>query len=231
MPYDSVLADHRQHPARPASTGSSTPASTSGPRLERQNPGGSIKDRIGLAMIEDAEASGILEPGSVIVEPTSGNTGIGLALVAAVKGYRADPGHARVDVDRAPQADAALRRGARPHPARAGHERRDRPRPRDRRADARAPGSRCSSTTRPTSRSTAGPRPRRSPATSPTGLDYIVTGVGTGGHITGVAEALKPRWPALKVYAVEPTLSPVLVGRRARPRIPSRASAPGSSRA
>jgi len=180
-------------------------------KLERQNPGGSIKDRIGLAMIEDAEAAGILGPGSVIVEPTSGNTGIGLALVAAVKGYRlilVMPESMSVERRKLMQLYGAeldltpRELGMKGAIARAREI-----------ADA-TPGAwipmQFDNPSNPAvhRRTTAEEIARD----FPDGLDYIVTGVGTGGHITGIAETLKPRWPGLKVYAVEPTLSPVLSG-------------------
>ncbi len=97
-------------------------------KSERANPGGSIKDRIGLAMIEAAEKDGSLKPGGTIVEPTSGNTGIGLAMVAAVKGYKLVLVMPEFDVNRTPPVDARLRRLVRSHSARKGHERRDRAR-------------------------------------------------------------------------------------------------------
>ena len=180
-------------------------------KLERANPGGSIKDRIGIAMIEDAEKRGVIKKGSVIIEPTSGNTGIGLALVAAVKGYRlilVMPESMSIERRKLMQlygAELDLT------PRELGMKG----------AIARA---------REIAESTPGgwiPMQFENPANPavhrrttaeeilrdfPDGLDYIVTGVGTGGHITGVAEILKPLWPALKVYAVEPTLSPVLSG-------------------
>ena len=180
-------------------------------KLERQNPGGSIKDRIGLAMIEDAETAGILKPGSVIVEPTSGNTGIGLALVAAVKGYRiilVMPESMSIERRKLMQLYGAeldltpRELGMKGAIARA------------REIAAETPGAwipmQFDNPSNPAvhRRETAEEIARD----FPDGLDYIVTGVGTGGHITGVAEALKPRWPGLKVYAVEPTLSPVLSG-------------------
>jgi cysteine synthase A len=180
-------------------------------KMERANPGGSIKDRIALAMIEDAEQRGILGPGSVVIEPTSGNTGIGLALVCAVKGYRL--------ILTMPESMSIERRklmtgygaeleltprelGMKGAIARANE------------LAAEIPGAWIPMQFD----NPANPAIHRSAtaeeilADFPDGLDYLVTGVGTGGHITGVAEVLKPRWPNLKVYAVEPTLSPVLSG-------------------
>lgn len=180
-------------------------------KLERQNPGGSIKDRIGLSMIEDAEARGLLTAGSVIVEPTSGNTGIGLALVAAVKGYRlilVMPESMSIERRKLMQLYGAeldltpRELGMKGAIARA------------REIAEQTPGSWIPmqfdnpANTDAHRRTTAEEIARD----FPDGLDYIVTGVGTGGHITGVAEVLKPRWPNLKVFAVEPTLSPVLSG-------------------
>jgi cysteine synthase A len=180
-------------------------------KMERANPGGSIKDRIALAMIEDAEAAGIIGPGSIVIEPTSGNTGIGLALVCAVKGYRL--------ILTMPESMSIERRklmtgygaeleltprelGMKGAIARANE------------LAAEIPGAwipmQFDNPSNPAvhRRTTA----QEILADFPDGLDYIVTGVGTGGHITGVAEVLKERWPGLKVYAVEPTLSPVLSG-------------------
>ena len=180
-------------------------------KQERANPGGSIKDRIGLAMIEDAEARGVIGPGSTIIEPTSGNTGIGLALVAAVKGYRiilVMPDSFSIERRKLMTAygaelDLTPREiGMKGAIARA------------RELAAEIPNSwiplQCDNPAKPDVH-------RRTTAQEilrdfPDGLDYLVTGVGTGGHITGVAEVLKPAWPGLKVYAVEPTLSPVLSG-------------------
>ena len=180
-------------------------------KSERQNPGGSIKDRIGLAMIEDAERSGVLQPGGVIVEPTSGNTGIGLALAAAVKGYRL--------ILVMPESMSIERRKI---VAAYGAELDLTPRElgmkgaiaRAREIVDQTPGAwlpmqfENPANVEVHRRTTAG----EIAADFPDGVDYIVTGVGTGGHITGVAEALKSRWPNLKVFAVEPTLSPVLSG-------------------
>ena len=180
-------------------------------KLERANPGGSIKDRIALSMIQDAEARGILHPGSVVVEPTSGNTGIGLALVCAVKGYRL--------ILCMPESFSIERRklmtgygaeleltprelGMKGAIARANE------------LAAEIPGSWIPmqfdnpANVEAHRRTTAAEIARDFPE----GVDYLVTGVGTGGHITGCAEVLKPLWPKLRVYAVEPTLSPVLSG-------------------
>jgi cysteine synthase A len=180
-------------------------------KMERANPGGSIKDRIALAMIEDAEAAGILGSGSVVIEPTSGNTGIGLALVCAVKGYRL--------ILTMPESMSIERRKLMTG---YGAELELTPRElgmkgaitRANELAAEIPGAwipmQFDNPSNPAvhRRTTA----QEILADFPDGLDYIVTGVGTGGHITGVAEVLKERWPGLKVYAVEPTLSPVLSG-------------------
>ena len=180
-------------------------------KLERANPGGSIKDRIALSMIEDAEARGILGPGSVVVEPTSGNTGIGLALVCAVKGYRlilCMPESFSIERRKLMTAYGAeldltpRELGMKGAIARANE------------LAAEIPGSWIPmqfdnpANVEAHRRTTAAEIARDFPE----GVDYLVTGVGTGGHITGCAEVLKPLWPKLRVYAVEPTLSPVLSG-------------------
>jgi len=180
-------------------------------KMERANPGGSIKDRIALSMIEDAEERGILGPGSVVIEPTSGNTGIGLALVCAVKGYRlilTMPESMSIERRKlmtgyGAELDLTPREtGMKGAIARANE------------LAAEIPGAwipmQFDNPANPAvhRRTTA----EEILADFPEGLDYLVTGVGTGGHITGCAEALKERWPNLKVYAVEPTLSPVLSG-------------------
>jgi cysteine synthase A len=180
-------------------------------KLERANPGGSIKDRIALSMIEDAEARGILGPGSVVVEPTSGNTGIGLALVCAVKGYRL--------ILTMPESMSIERRKLMTG---YGAELELTPRELGMKGSiaraielaAEIPGAWIPMQFENPANVEAH---RRTTAAEilrdfPEGLDYIVTGVGTGGHITGVAEVLKPLWPTLRVFAVEPTLSPVLSG-------------------
>jgi cysteine synthase A len=180
-------------------------------KLERANPGGSIKDRIALSMVEDAEARGILGPESVIIEPTSGNTGIGLALVAAVKGYRL--------ILVMPESFSIERRKLM---AAYGAEFDLTPRElgmkgaiaRAQEIAAETPGAWIPSQFA----NPANPAVHRRTTAQeilddfPEGLDFLVTGVGTGGHITGCAEVLKEQWPSLKVYAVEPTLSPVLSG-------------------
>lgn len=180
-------------------------------KLERANPGGSIKDRIGLSMIEDAEQKGILKKGSVIIEPTSGNTGIGLAMVAAVKGYKI--------ILVMPESMSIERRRLM---ALYGAEFVLTPREKGMKGAIEKAKELVSET--PNSWL---PQQFDNPANTeihrkttameilkdfPDGLDYIITGVGTGGHITGVAEVLKPKFPNLKVYAVEPELSPVLSG-------------------
>ena len=171
-------------------------------KLERQNPGGSIKDRIGLAMIEDAEARGVLREGSVIIEPTSGNTGIGLALVAAVKGYRVIlvmPESMSVERRKLMQLYGAeldltpRELGMKGSIARAKEIA-------DQTPNSWIPMQFDNPANVDVHRRTTAEEIARD---FPDGLDYIVTGVGTGGHITGVAEVLKARWPSLRVYAVE----------------------------
>jgi len=180
-------------------------------KMEKANPGGSIKDRIALAMVEDAERKGLLKPGSVIIEPTSGNTGIGLAMVAAVKGYKL--------ILVMPESMSV-----------------------ERRAVVKAYGAQIELTPREQgmkgsinramellgeNEGSWMPSQFENPANPeihslttareimndfPEGIDYLVTGVGTGGHITGVARELKKQNPGIKVYAVEPALSPVIAG-------------------
>lgn len=180
-------------------------------KLERSNPGASIKDRIALAMIEDAESKGILHKDSVIIEPTSGNTGIGLAMVAAVKGYKiilVMPESMSIErrrlmslygasfeltprekgmkgaIEKAKELVAATPNGWMPQQF-------DNP-----------------ANTDIHRKTTAQEIIKDFPA----GIDYLITGVGTGGHITGCAEVLKAKFPNLKVFAVEPELSPILSG-------------------
>ncbi|MBP1705103.1 MAG: cysK [Chloroflexi bacterium] len=180
-------------------------------KQERANPGGSIKDRIALAMVEDAEARGALGPGSVVVEPTSGNTGIGLAFVCAVKGYRlilCMPESFSIERRKLMTAYGAeleltpRELGMKGAIARARELVEQTP-------GAWMPMQFDNPANVDIHRRTTAEEIARD---FPDGLDYLVTGVGTGGHITGCAEALKPRWPGLRVYAVEPTLSPVLSG-------------------
>ncbi len=180
-------------------------------KLERANPGGSIKDRIALAMIEDAEARGVLGPGSVIIEPTSGNTGIGLAMVAAVRGYRI--------ILVMPESMSVERRRIM---AAYGAELVLTPREQGMKgAIARAEALRQETALSWVPQQFENPANIAAHRTTtareildafPGGLDVIVTGVGTGGHITGVGEVLKPLWPRLKVFAVEPAKSPVISG-------------------
>jgi len=180
-------------------------------KSERTNPGGSIKDRIALAMIEAAEADGRLKPGGLIIEPTSGNTGVGLALVAAVKGYRlilVMPESMSVERRRLMQAYGATfdltprEKGMKGAIARAAELAEQNP-------EAWVPQQfENPANIDIHARTTA----LEILADFPGGLDYIITGVGTGGHITGVAEVLKKHWPDLKVFAVEPAASPVISG-------------------
>ena len=185
-------------------------------KSERSNPGGSIKDRIALSMIESAEASGLLKPGSTIVEPTSGNTGVGLAMVAAVKGYKlilVMPESMSVERRR-----LMLAYGARFELT-----------PREKGMNGAV--ARATEIVASTPRAWM-PQQFENPANIdvhvrttaeeiaadfPSGIDALITGVGTGGHITGCAQLLKPLWPRLKVYAVEPSASPVISGGKPSP--------------
>ncbi len=180
-------------------------------KSERSNPGGSIKDRIALAMIEAAERDGLLKPGGLIIEPTSGNTGVGLALVAAVKGYKlilVMPESMSIERRRLMQAYGASfdltpkEKGMKGAIARAQELKEQIP-------DAFIPQQfENPANVEVHTRTTA----QEILADFPEGLDVIISGVGTGGHVTGVAEALKKHWPNLKMFAVEPAASPVLSG-------------------
>jgi cysteine synthase len=180
-------------------------------KLERQNPGGSIKDRIALSMIEDAEQDGILKKDSVIIEPTSGNTGIGLALVAAVKGYRlilVMPESMSIERRRLMSLYGAefvltpREKGMKGAIEKAHELANDTP-------NAWIPQQFDNpSNVEVHKRTTA----QEILADFADGLDYVITGVGTGGHITAIAEVVKEKLPNLKVFAVEPELSPVLSG-------------------
>ncbi|MGL4543835.1 MAG: PLP-dependent cysteine synthase family protein, partial [Polymorphobacter sp.] len=186
-------------------------------KSERSNPGGSIKDRIGLAMIEDAEARGLLQPGGVIVEPTSGNTGIGLAMVAAVKGYRiilVMPESMSIERRRLMLSSGATfdltprEKGMKGAIERAAE------------IVATMPGAWTPGQFENPANVAAHVRATAQEILADfadTPIDAIITGVGTGGHITGVAEVLKPLWPKLRVFAVEPTLSPVISGGQPGP--------------
>jgi len=180
-------------------------------KSERSNPGGSIKDRIALAMVQDAEAKGLLKTGSTIIEPTSGNTGVGLAMVAAVKGYKlilVMPDSMSIERRRLMLAYGASfdltprEKGMKGAIARAQE------------LLAATPNAWM-------------PQQFENPANIqahvhttaleilqdfPEGLDALITGVGTGGHLTGCARVLKTKWPKLKVFAVEPSASPVISG-------------------
>ena len=185
-------------------------------KSERSNPGGSVKDRIALAMIEDAERSGRLKPGGTIIEPTSGNTGVGLAMVAAVKGYKlvlVMPDSMSVERRRLMLAYGASfvltprEKGMSGAVARAEELARETPGawvPQQFENPANAEIH---------ARTTA----REIIADFPEGVDVLITGVGTGGHLTGCARALKAAWPKLKVYAVEPAASPVISGGKPSP--------------
>ncbi len=180
-------------------------------KSERANPGGSIKDRIALAMVEDAEARGVLKPGGTIIEPTSGNTGIGLAMVAAVKGYRlilVMPESMSVErrrlmlaygasFDLTPREKGMKGAIARAEELLASTTGAWMPQQFDNPANVAVHA-----------RTTA----KEILADFADGLDALITGVGTGGHISGCAQVLKQAWPKLRVFAVEPAASPVISG-------------------
>ena len=185
-------------------------------KSERSNPGGSIKDRIALAMVEAAEKSGALKPGGTIVEPTSGNTGIGLAIVAAVKGYKiilVMPDSMSVERRRLMLAYGASfdltprEKGMKGSIARAEE------------IVAATPGAwmpqqfENPANIEVHARTTA----QEILADFPNGIDVMITGVGTGGHLTGCAQVLKAKWPKLQVFAVEPSASPVISGGQPAP--------------
>ena len=185
-------------------------------KLERQNPGGSIKDRIALAMIEQAERDGLLTPDSVIVEPTSGNTGVGLALVAAVKGYRLTlvmPESMSIERRRLMAAyGAQLELTPREQGMKGAI------------AKAQELVDNTPGAWMPMQFSNAANPQIHAETTAqeilrdmPEGFDFHITGVGTGGHITAVTEVLKPLFPQMKTFAVEPELSPVISGGAAGP--------------
>jgi cysteine synthase A len=185
-------------------------------KSERSNPGGSIKDRIALAMVEAAEASGALVPGATIIEPTSGNTGVGLAMVAAVKGYKlvlVMPESMSIERRRLMLAYGASfeltprEKGMSGAIARATELLAATPK-------AWMPQQfENPSNIEVHLRTTAAEIARD----FPDGIDALITGVGTGGHITGCAQVLKAKWPKLKVYAVEPAASPVISGGKPGP--------------
>lgn len=180
-------------------------------KSERGNPGGSIKDRIALAMVEAAEKSGELAPGATIIEPTSGNTGVGLALVAAVKGYKlilVMPDSMSIERRRLMLAYGAnfdltpREKGMKGAIARAYE------------LSLTVPGSWIPQQFENPANIDAHVRTTAQEilADFPNGIDVLITGVGTGGHLSGVAQVLKAKWPHLKVYAVEPSASPVISG-------------------
>jgi cysteine synthase A len=186
-------------------------------KSERANPGGSIKDRIALAMVEDAESRGALQPGGTIVEPTSGNTGIGLAMVAAVKGYKlvlVMPESMSIERRRLMLAyGASFDLTPREKGMKGAIER-------AMELVAQTPGawmpSQFDNPANPAihARTTA---QEILADFADTPIDVIITGVGTGGHLTGCAEELKRHWPAMKAYGVEPALSPVINGGQPGP--------------
>jgi cysteine synthase A len=186
-------------------------------KSERANPGGSIKDRIALAMIEAAEADGSLQPGGTIIEPTSGNTGIGLAMVAAVKGYPlvlVMPESMSLERRRLMLAYGASfdltprEKGMKGAIERARQLVEETP-------GAWMPQQFDNPANIEVHQRTTAQEIYKDFADTP--IDVLITGVGTGGHLTGCAEALKTYWPRLKAYAVEPTLSPVISGGQPAP--------------
>ena len=184
---------------------------------ERANPGGSIKDRIGLAMIEDAEKSGRLKPGGTIIEPTSGNTGIGLAIAAAVKGYTlvlVMPESMSIERRRLMLAygakfDLTPKEGGMKGAIARAQELVEQT------EGAWMPSQFDNPSNFEVHKRTTAQEILADFADSP--VDVMITGVGTGGHLTGCAEVLKESWPAMKAFAVEPTLSPVINGGQPGP--------------
>jgi len=185
-------------------------------KVERTNPGGSLKDRVALAMIEDAEKRGILKPGSVIIEPTSGNTGIGLAMVAAVKRYKVilvmpnSMSMERRQLLKAYGAQLELtpkEKGMGGAIQRAEELAKQIP-------NSWIPQQFENENNTAIHRATTAQEILQD---FPDGIDVFISGVGTGGHITGCAEILKKHFPKLKVFAVEPSLSPVLSGGKPAP--------------
>jgi len=186
-------------------------------KSERANPGGSIKDRIALAMVEDAERSGKLKPGGTIIEPTSGNTGIGLSMVAAVKGYKiilVMPESMSVERRRLMLAYGATFDLTAKEKGMSGAVDRARELV-EQTPNSWMPQQFDNPANVEVHRQTTAQEILRDFADTP--IDAIITGVGTGGHITGCAEVLKPVWPNLKVFAVEPALAPLLSEGRAGP--------------
>lgn len=185
-------------------------------KSERSNPGGSIKDRIALSMVEAAEKSGALKPGGTIIEPTSGNTGVGLAMVAAVKGYKlvlVMPESMSIERRRLMLAYGASfdltprEKGMNGAIARAKE------------LQAETPSSWTPQQFENPANIEVHVRTTAAEilADFPNGVDYLITGVGTGGHLTGVARVLKEKFPAIKVFAVEPSASPVISGGKPSP--------------
>ncbi|MBI5925980.1 MAG: cysteine synthase A [Aquabacterium sp.] len=185
-------------------------------KAERANPGGSIKDRIALAMVEEAERSGALKPGGTIIEPTSGNTGVGLAMVAAVKGYRlilVMPDSMSIERRRLMLAYGATfdltprEKGMKGAIARAQE------------LAAETPLAWIPQQFENPANITIHEQTTAQEilADFPEGLDALITGVGTGGHLSGCAKVLKAAWPNLKVFAVEPKASPVISGGQPAP--------------
>jgi len=186
-------------------------------KSERANPGGSIKDRIALAMVEDAEKSGALKPGGTIVEPTSGNTGIGLAMVAAVKGYRlvlVMPESMSVERRRLMLAyGASFDLTPREKGMKGAIERAQE-------LVEQTPGAWMPSQFDNPANVAVHVRTTAQEILADfadTPIDVMITGVGTGGHLTGCAEELKKHWSGMKAYGVEPELSPVISGGQPGP--------------
>jgi len=185
-------------------------------KLEKANPGSSIKDRIALSMVEDAEKKGLLKPGGTIIEPTSGNTGIGLAMVSAVKKYKlvlVMPESMSIERRRLMSIyGASFELTPREKGMKGAIEK-------AKELLAATPGAwmpqqfENEANVEVHKRTTA----QEIIKDFPDGLDYIITGVGTGGHISGVAQVLKAKFPNLKVFAVEPAASPVISGGQPGP--------------